>query len=188
MTRVNFYQIHGGFEATLSLACRLAEKAYKQRIDALLFCPDVASATQLNDLLWQHGETSFVPHQLIAPQDPEIPADNSKPAPALAPGQAPVGITWGQDVAEYHGMLINLVTETPSWFSRFEALAEIVNSDPAEKELKRVRYSFYRDRGYPLSYHNVDKAPSSENQTSGNQATKNQSNKARTTNATTATH
>ncbi|MEH6542577.1 MAG: DNA polymerase III subunit chi [Porticoccaceae bacterium] len=153
MTRVNFYAINGGFEASLSLACRLAEKAFKQNIDTLLFCADEASAKQLDELLWGHTETSFIPHQLITPAQPSAQSTTQ----STAQSTAPIGITWGEDTPEHHGMLINLVAETPSWFGRFETLAEIVNTDPEQKKIKRERYSFYRDRGYPLAYHDLSK-------------------------------
>ncbi|MEH6637741.1 MAG: DNA polymerase III subunit chi [Porticoccaceae bacterium] len=149
MTRVNFYAINGGLDASLSLACRLAEKTFKQNIDTLLFCADETSAKQLDELLWGHTETSFIPHQLIDPA--QAHAQNT------VKSTAPIGITWSEDTPEHHGMLINLVAETPSWFGRFETLAEIVNTDPEQKKIKRERYSFYRDRGYPLAYHDLSK-------------------------------
>ena len=177
MTRVNFYEVQGGFDATLALACRLAEKAFKQQIETLLFCPDEASAMELDKLLWRQTDTSFIPHQLITPQQPSTQAQNqsqgqdeplvSNPSVNAKPINF-IDITWGEDVANHHGMLINLVAETPSWFSRFETLAEIVNADPEEKKLKRERYSFYRDRGYPLAYHNLTKSHSSKTHSTQN--------------------
>ena len=157
MTRVNFYAVNGGFDASLSLACRLAEKAFKQNIDTLLFCADEASAKQLDELLWGHTETSFIPHQLIDPAQSHAQSTAQSTTQSTAQSTAPIGITWGEDTPEHHGMLINLVAETPSWFGRFETLAEIVNTDPEQKKIKRERYSFYRDRGYPLAYHDVSK-------------------------------
>lgn len=157
MTRVNFYAVNGGFDASLSLACRLAEKAFKQNIDTLLFCADEASAKQLDELLWRHTETSFIPHQLIDPAQSHAQSTAQSTTQSTAQSTAPIGITWGEDTPEHHGMLINLVGETPSWFGRFETLAEIVNTDPEQKKIKRERYSFYRDRGYPLAYHDLSK-------------------------------
>lgn len=152
MTRINFYEVEGGFETTLSLACRLAEKAFRQRTETLLFCPDQVAAEQLSALLWKQSDTSFLAHQLITEK-------SAQDHPSTVVSAATIAISSGEDVPEHHGTLINLATETPDWFGRFETLAEIVNTNPEQREYKRQRYRFYRDRGYPLAYHNLSGAP-----------------------------
>ena len=52
-------------------------------------------------------------------------------------------------------MLINLGAAIPEFFSRFERVAEIVLNDPESLRASRARWSFYKDRGYPLEHHDM---------------------------------
>ena len=52
-------------------------------------------------------------------------------------------------------VLINLQAEPPPFFSRFERLAEIVGIDEADAAAGRVRFRFYRERGYEMRMHNL---------------------------------
>jgi len=45
-------------------------------------------------------------------------------------------------------VLINLQAEPPSFFSRFERLAEIRRTDQTDAAAGRARFRFYRERGY----------------------------------------
>jgi DNA polymerase III subunit chi len=42
----------------------------------------------------------------------------------------------------------------PTFFGRFERVAEIIVQD--RRDVGRDRYRFYRDRGYPLFHHELD--------------------------------
>ena len=59
MTGINFYRIHGDFDATLYLACQLAEKAFQQGLTVLLHTADDAVSQQLDHLLWSFKPTAF---------------------------------------------------------------------------------------------------------------------------------
>jgi DNA polymerase-3 subunit chi len=52
-------------------------------------------------------------------------------------------------------VLINLAAKVPSFFSRFERVAEIVTTDDQAKEQARDRYKFYQQRGYELETHKL---------------------------------
>ncbi len=54
-------------------------------------------------------------------------------------------------------MLINLADEVPDFFSRFERVAELIDRDPAVRTAGRNRFRLYRDRGYTLNTHNIEK-------------------------------
>jgi len=56
-------------------------------------------------------------------------------------------------------VLINLRTERPPFFSRFQRLVEIVTLDEEDRELARDRFKFYRDRGYAIENHDLSKSP-----------------------------
>jgi hypothetical protein len=52
-------------------------------------------------------------------------------------------------------VMINLHTEQPPAFARFERLVEIVGLDEAGVEAGRERYRFYKTRGYALQTHDL---------------------------------
>ena len=139
MTRVSFYVLAAERpDGSLWLACRVAEKAYKQGKRIYLFCGDPATAARLDDLLWTFRQGSFVPHER---------AGEDSAAPVVIGEQAPP--------AACADVLINLDSEVPDFFSRFERVAEIVGADAEARRQARTRYQFYRDRGYALETHNV---------------------------------
>ena len=47
-------------------------------------------------------------------------------------------------------ILINLQINHPPFFSRFRYLVELVSADESDKAAARIRYKFYRDRGYEI--------------------------------------
>ncbi|SEA32070.1 DNA polymerase III subunit chi [Microbulbifer marinus] len=140
MTRIDFYVLPSAQPAEADIfACRLAEKAYRSGLRVLLAVDDKARADQLDQLLWTFREDSFLPH-----------------APQGAEQNAAVEINCGEDPGMHHGLLINLCSEVPGWFSRFERLAEIVVQQPDVLARSRSRFSHFRDRGYPLQSHKIN--------------------------------
>ncbi|SHF51294.1 DNA polymerase III, chi subunit [Microbulbifer donghaiensis] len=140
MTRIDFYVLASAQPQEADLfACRLAEKAYRSGLRVLLAVDDRERAEQLDQLLWTFREDSFLPH-----------------APQGAEQNAAVEINCGEDPGIHHGLLINLCSEVPGWFSRFERLAEIVVQQPDSLARSRSRFSHFRDRGYPLQSHKIN--------------------------------
>lgn len=95
-----------------------------------------ATTKQLDELMWTWSELSFMPH-------------------AEAPNEAPVLIGHDFEPLDNCGYLINLSTECPVFFSRFERMAEILDQTPDILEMGRDRYRFYQDRGYELDYYKL---------------------------------
>lgn len=136
MTNVSFYQVPGDYHCALLLACELTIGAIRTNRDVLLHVPDAAAGRQLDELLSNHNKGGVCVHSVA-----------SEPRNS-------VSISWGDDPSHHHGLLINLhPASTAHWFSRFDKLIEIVYDDPAVTEHKRVQYRYYRDRGYPLGFH-----------------------------------
>jgi DNA polymerase-3 subunit chi len=50
--------------------------------------------------------------------------------------------------------MYSLTGEIPTFFGRFERVAEIILNP--ERSLGRDRYRNYRDKGYPLFHHDLD--------------------------------
>ncbi len=139
MTRIDFYLARPPGDRLL-LTCRLAEKAYAQGHRVYVHCADPQQADHLDRLLWSFRQGSFIPHALAAEAHPEL--DTLVLGADLPPE--------GSD-----DVLINLGVEVPAFFSRFERLAEPLDTTPEIQQAGRRRYAFYRDRGYPLAFHEV---------------------------------
>lgn len=139
MTRVDFYVVSdAGANARLSVAARLADKAWHQGHRLFINAADQAQAHAFDELLWEFRPGSFVPH-------------------ALANGDASeqVVIGWGQEPTGETDVLINLDISAPAFFARFQRVAEVVTQDPEHLEALRDAWRFYKDRGYPLHKHDL---------------------------------
>ncbi len=137
MTQIDFYTQAGD---RLHTACRLAAKARSHGLRVTLFCPDRDTAARLDRMLWTVPATGFLPHCTLENR--------------LAP-VTPVLIDTTGDAQVHDEMLINLHTEWPAFFSRYQRLAEIVSSDDTDRAQARSRFKFYRDRGYTIRTHDL---------------------------------
>ena len=140
MTRVDFYVLQDtSSQAVPQLACRIAEKAWKKGHRVYLHTGSDAQLRQMDDLLWTFRAGSFLPHA------PYAEHDNSEP------------VLLGHDIdpASEHDVLINLTSEVPAFFTRFNRVVEPVAGDDASQSAARERYRFYMDRGYTLETHKL---------------------------------
>lgn len=143
VTSIDFYILEGRPPADQQqVACRIAEKAWLAGHKVYVHASDRQQATQLNELLWTFRPGSFLPHHLF---DDETPVDEL----------TPIHIGWQEAPVCHNEVLINLAAEVPLFFSRFARVAEIVPSDDDARQHGRVRYKFYRDRGYQLATHTL---------------------------------
>ncbi len=148
MTKVDFYILASDdIEQRHRFACRLAEKAFKLGHTIYIHSDDESQANALDQLLWRYRNSSFLPHAL----------EQSQPA-SQPEAVIPIQIGYGnaeQSAANHNELLINLSQSVPEFFSRFERVSEIVVQNPLITESTRASYRFYRDRGYPLTTHNL---------------------------------
>ncbi|HEX5091309.1 MAG TPA: DNA polymerase III subunit chi [Burkholderiales bacterium] len=137
MTRVDFY-----FNAAdkMQVACRLAGKAAARGARLLIYAPEAEARQRIDRLLWTWPATGFVPH--CGAQD------------ALAP-ETPVLLDGATDAAPGCEVLLNLSAEAPPAFERFERLLEVVGPDDEDRQRARLRYRFYRERGYRIDDHDL---------------------------------
>lgn len=139
MTRVDFYLLDGeSGENRQHFACRLADKAYRQGRRIYIHAGSQAEVQMLDQLLWTFREQSFLPHGVAGQADPHV---------------TPVLLGQEQAPEREDDVLINLAPQVPSFFSRFQRVAEIIDGHPQTRSAGRERYRFYRDRGYPLETH-----------------------------------
>ena len=140
MTRVEFFF---NVEDKLQKLAELSEKAVAKNISVTILANDEDKAVSVQQHLWQQP-AAFLP--------------NARLADAHA-AHTPIIVDWQMDVLVNDDVLINMQHPQPTIFSRFNRLIEIVGVDEADKVLARMRYKFYRDRGYEIrSYDALGKA------------------------------
>ena len=142
MTRIDFYITPGDEIARQRLACRIVEKAHTMGHKIYIHTHDAATAKQFDQTLWTFHDLSFIPHTLVS--DTTTGEETTT-----------VHIGFGAEPNQHDEVLINLTTEVPPFFSRFQRVAEMIGGDDEQKKAGRERYRFYRDRGYPLEVHNL---------------------------------
>jgi DNA polymerase-3 subunit chi len=137
MTTIDFYT---HVDDRLAVAAKLVGKALARHGSVRVLTADANATDAVDRLLWTSPPTGFVPHCRVGS--------------ALAP-ETPV---WVDHVLEHNGpaaVLVNLHSEPPPFFSRFERLVEIIGADPDEAAAGRERFRFYRTRGYEMRTHNL---------------------------------
>jgi len=141
VTQVDFYILSDSNASDrYRLACRIADKAHAAGRRVVIHTGSAEEAKHVNRLLWTFQEQSFIPHGLLGQCETEI---------------TPVLVGNAEQAHEEHDVLINLAMEVPTFFSRFDRLAECVDNEEVARTASRERYRFYRDRGYPLSLHDI---------------------------------
>ena len=132
MTRIDFYF---NVANKSQLVADLVQTALNKRRQVTILAADEPAASQLSSDLWQAKPESFLPNVR---------------ANALHAAATPVLIGLQGDDLMQDDMLINLTNTEPSFFSRFTHLIELVSEDEQDKMAARVRFKFYRDRGYEI--------------------------------------
>ena len=139
MTRVGFYVVQAAEQGhRLQVAVRLADKAFAQGHRIFINDVDETQARTLDELLWSFRPASFLPHGLLGQEHSDT-----------------IAIGWGQEPQDHNDLLINLQLGIPSFFSRFQRVAEVVTQDPASLQALRESWKFYKERGYQLEKHDL---------------------------------
>jgi DNA polymerase III subunit chi len=143
MTQVDFYLLPGNeLQERVQFACRLTDKAYRLGHRVYIHTGSAQQTRALDDLLWTFQQNSFIPHGVHRD---------------AGDAQLPVQIGHDSEPDASHQVLINLAAEVPLFFSRFERVAELVNDEDEVRRQSRLRYSFYKERGYPLRTHEINR-------------------------------
>jgi len=139
--RVDFYVLPAASRgARLQFACRLTEKAYKLNNRTYAHVDSAAHARELDELLWTFRAGSFIPH--------EIETGSLAIRPPVVIGHTAATDTEAE-------LLINLADTIPSFFDRFDRIAEIIDASADGKRSGRERFAFYRDNGYTPNTHKI---------------------------------
>lgn len=135
MTRIDF---HTNVPDKAAYACRVLRKARTENTQAVVYCSNTTELERFDKLLWSFSALDFLPHVFVSD--------------ALA-AQTPIILTSTVTDTPHTQLLINLDTETPTFFSRFDRVIEVVSSEDSDAAAGRARYKFYKDRGYALKHH-----------------------------------
>ena len=139
MAQVDFYVLDKFDEhSRYTLACKLAEKAWRLENTIHIHTMSQADAERLDELLWTFRDGSFVPHELVSSGNP-----------------APVSIGYDSNTIESRDLLINLCDEIPAFANTFPRIAELVTSEENCRQKSRKRYAIYRDQGHTLEMHKI---------------------------------
>ena len=140
MTQIDFYT---HVQDKQLLACKLSAKALEQGLRVLVLAPDESEAARMDQMLWRIPATGFLPH--CRARDPLADV-------------TPVIVDHDPGELTHDQVLLNLGSERPVFFSRFQRLIEIVTGDEADRLAARERFRFYRDRGYEIRSHDMSQA------------------------------
>jgi len=139
--RVDFYVLASTDPGSrLQFACRLTEKAYTLNNRTYAHVGDAARARELDELLWTFRDGSFIPHEIASAASSDAP---------------PVVIGHQTETGADGDLLINLAESIPTFFDRFDRVAEIIEASEEGRRRGRERFAFYRDNGYAPNTHKI---------------------------------
>ena len=129
---------------------RLTRKLYYDEVvtkdhPLVIRCSGLSQAGSLSDYLHSYSAKDFLPHTLLSEEfatySPILITDASKVP------------NWAKDLVVF----INLNTVVDEVFSSFKRVVEIVEIGDESKIRGREKYRFYRDRGYRIFNHRIEK-------------------------------
>jgi DNA polymerase-3 subunit chi len=139
MTEVAF---HFNAPDKLAYACRLLRKAVGSG-SRVVVTAAAGDLKQLDSLLWTFSQLDFVPHALRS-ADPGVVA------------ASPVILSESAVDVPHQQVLLNLGSQVPDGFDRFERLIEVVSLDEGDRQLARERWKQYAERGYAMTRHDLN--------------------------------
>lgn len=126
--KIIFYQVKDS-SSKLSKICQTALQHFSQKEPLLILVPDQAALDFVDALLWKYPEESFLPH-----------GTDSKDL-----------ITIGTKYFDGVRFLFNLCPD-PISFTDVYTIYELEDlTSPAKAEASQSRYTYYRQKEYPIS-------------------------------------
>ncbi|MDC6467195.1 DNA polymerase III subunit chi [Methylophilaceae bacterium] len=129
MTNIKFFfNVENKMDLVFSL---LPERLNKKR-NSLIYCSNNIQLNNLSDKLWGASSGSFFPHEENNHHNlNKITLSNKS-------------IEWMDDT------IINISSQMIDGFNRYLNLFEIVSIDEEDKKLARIRFQYFKDRGYNI--------------------------------------
>lgn len=142
MPTISFYILPSASqEERFLFACKLLEKAFRNRQACYALTDNEKQCVSLDDMLWTFRAGSFVPHQIYDGNPPQ--SDNAVLIGTKSPPKA-----WGQTV-------VNLSTRLPDDLEGPDKIMEILDNDGTVKDLGRNRYRHYQQLGMAITVHKL---------------------------------
>ena len=139
MTEIAF---HFGAPDRLAYTCRLLRKATATGVRLQVRSPAETRAA-LDAALWTVGPTDFISHCDASAPD----SVRSRSAVLLLDDDAPLQPEFP--------ILVNLADDVPVGFEQFQRVIEIVSTDEQDRNLARLRWRHYTERGYTITRHDL---------------------------------
>ena len=140
MSQVDFHIIESkDSAASLSHACRLVRKAYKNGFRVYIRAENEQDLNTLDKLLWTFSDLDFIPHAILDTES----------------GQEPVIIGMIEHQGDDKTILINLSTKMSENYSSYSLVFELISNDPTAIDAGRDRYRSYRQMNDELSTHPI---------------------------------
>ena len=129
MTNIKFFF---NVENKIDLICSILPERLNKKRNSLIYCLDNIQLNLLSDQLWGNSLESFFPHE----------GNNHHHFSKIILSNK--NIEWMDDT------IINISSQMVDGFNRYLNLFEIVSTDEEDKKLARIRFQYFKDRGYNI--------------------------------------
>ena len=137
MTNIKFFF---NVESKIDLVFSLLPERLNKKRNSLIYCSNDIQLNLLSDKLWGDSSDSFFPHEENNHHNlNKITLSNKS-------------IEWMDDT------IINISSQMVDGFNRYLNLFEIVSIDEEDKKLARIRFQYFKDRGYNIQSIDAKKA------------------------------
>ncbi len=137
MTNIKFFF---NVESKIDLVFSLLPERLNKKRNSLIYCSNDIQLNHLSDKLWGDSSDSFFPHEENNHHNlNKITLSNKS-------------IEWMDDT------IINISSQMIDGFNRYLNLFEIVSTDEEDKKLARIRFQYFKDRGYNIQSIDAKKA------------------------------
>ena len=129
MTNIKFFF---NVENKIDLICSILPERLNKKRNSLIYCLNNIQLNLLSDQLWGNSLESFFPHEENKHHHFSKIIFSNK------------NIEWMDDT------IINISSQMVDGFNRYLNLFEIVSTDEEDKKLARIRFQYFKDRGYNI--------------------------------------
>ena len=129
MTNIKFFF---NVENKIDLICSILPERLNRKRNSLIYCFNNIQLNLLSDQLWGNSLGSFFPHE----------ENNHHHFSKIILSNK--NIEWMDDT------IINISSQMIDGFNRYLNLFEIVSTDEEDKKLARIRFQYFKDRGYNI--------------------------------------
>ena len=137
MTNIKFFF---NVESKIDLVFLLLPERLNKKRNSLIYCSNDIQLNHLSDKLWGDSSDCFFPHEENNHHNlNKITLSNKS-------------IEWMDDT------IINISSKMVDGFNRYLNLFEIVSIDEEDKKLARIRFQYFKDRGYNIQSIDAKKA------------------------------